>query len=222
MAAAKKHAAPKRTVPRKVVSKSPAPAELKAFHHVAGRSENFGFSRFWWEGDGPREGIAPKVLKKFQPLAGPNDDLETITAARTDLLLPIDAQADYMDVHHLLDRYDAKLPAHEKHAFVQVTLHFPDALNLHGAWEEARSFAMRYLVMERQLAVVLVLHAPSLAASGSHLHAHLLMPLRRLGPLGWGEVERKLPNDRGFEEVREAWTAFRAEWAKKCCEVHSA
>jgi hypothetical protein len=120
-----------------------------------------------------------------------------------------------MDVRHLLERYDATMPAHETHAFVQVTLHFPNAVNKHGPWEEARAFAMDYFVQERRLAVIMMLHAPCLAASGSGLHAHLLIPLRRVGVLGWREVERHLPNDRGRSEAHAAWVAFKAEWAAR-------
>jgi hypothetical protein len=213
MVAAKKK--PAKKVAARTRAAAAVPAQLKAFHHSTDGTENFGFSRLWWDGDGPREGIASKVLKKFQPGIGDHADPDAVTAARTDLLLPDDAQADYMDVRHLLGRYDATLPVHESHAFVQVTLHFPDAINMHGAWEEARAFAMGYFVLspERRLAVIIVLHAPNLAASGSPLHAHLLVPLRRVGPLGWGEVERHLPNDRGREETFAAWTAFRTRWA---------
>lgn len=224
MDAAKKKLAAKPAAPKMIastktakrgVAAAPAPANLKAFHHGTEDTENFGFSRFWWEGDGAREGIKPKVLKKFQPMPASGDDPDQVTAARTDALIPLDAQADYANVRHLLERYDATLPALETHAFVQVTLHFPDALNMHGPWEEARAFAMDYFVLERRLAVIMVLHAPNLAASGSNLHAHLLIPLRRIGVLGWGEVERHLPNDRGRAETYSAWLAFRADWASK-------
>lgn len=215
MVAAKKNPAKKPAAPKRAAAAAPSPATLKAFHHGTEATQNFGFSRFWYDGDGPREGIASRVLKKFQPVEGSGDDPDAVTAARTDLVLPDDAQADYMDVRHLLARFDATLPFQETHAYVQVTLHFPGAVNLHGPWEEARAFAMNYFVRERRLAVIMALHAPNLAASGSFLHAHLLIPLRRLGPLGWGEVERHLPNDRGREETFAAWTAFRAEWASR-------
>lgn len=207
MAAAKKTPAKKAAAPKRAAAAVPTPAALKAFHHGTEETENFSFSRFWWDGDGPREGVAAKMLKKFQPTLGNHDDPDAVTAARTDLLLPFDAQADYMDVRHLLDRYDATLPMSETHAFVQVTLHFPEATNLHTPFEEARAFAMDYFVSDRRLAVIVVLHAPNLAASNSLLHAHLLIPLRRVGPLGWGEMERHLPNDRGRDEVFTAWTA---------------
>lgn len=211
----KKPVAKETAAPERVAAAAPAPAILKAFHHGTEGTENFAFSRFWWEGDGPREGVASKVLKKFQPKIGEHDDPDAVTAARTDLLLPPDAQADYMDVRHLLERYDATLPTYETHAFVQVTLHFPEAINMHSAWEEGRAFAMEHFVLNRQrrLAVIMALHAPSLAASGSNLHAHLAIPLRRVGALGWGEMERHLPNDRGREETFTAWMAFRTQWA---------
>ncbi|MFN3727747.1 MAG: hypothetical protein ACK4SZ_15750 [Allosphingosinicella sp.] len=228
VAATKKKPAAKPATPKKVVAKKSAapkpvsaaesaPAILKAFHHGTEGTENFSFSRFWWENDGARKGIKAKVLKKFQPKPGTDDDPDAVTAARADPLIPLDAQADYMDVRHLLERFDATMPAHETHAFVQVTLHFPEAVNMHAPWEEARAFAMDHFVLnpERRLAVVMAMHAPNLAASGSHLHVHLLIPLRRLGPLGWGEVERHLPNDRGRQETHAAWLAFRAGWATR-------
>jgi hypothetical protein len=118
----------------------PAPAELKGFYHDEGLGPDFGFARFWWDGTGPREGIAKKVMAKFRPKPDPGTP-EAVTAARTDLLLPSDAQADYADVEHLLERFDAKLPASEKHAYVQITLRFPGATNIHGPFEEARAFA---------------------------------------------------------------------------------
>lgn len=218
VAAKKKAETPRKAIAKKMATSKllaearPAPSILKAFHHGTEDSENFGFSRFWWEGEGDREGIKAKVLKKLQPKLGSTDDPDAVTAARAEPLLPLDAQADYIELRHLLERYDATMPMNETHAFVQVTLHFPEARNMHGPFEEARAFAMEYFVWERRLAVILVLHAPGLAASASHLHAHLLIPLRRLGPLGWGEVERHLPNDRGRAEVHVAWLAFRAEW----------
>ena len=195
-----------------------APAELKAFHHDGGLDPNFGFARFWWEGDGPREGIAGKVLQKFHPVADP-DDPAAVTAARTDLLLPVDAQADYADVRHLLERFDAKLPTSEKHAFVQITLRFPGATNIHGPFEEARAFADEFLVAERRLATIIVAHAPFLAGSANALHLHLLCPLRRLGALGWGEMEPWLQNDRGRVETFEAWTAHPERWREGGCDL---
>jgi hypothetical protein len=214
MTAKTKKSAPKRKAV-KTVRPAPAvaPAELKAFHHNDGLYPGFGFVRFWWEGDGPREGISAKVLKKFHPVADPDDE-DAVTAAKTDLILPPDAQEDYRDVRHLLERYDAKLPPSEKHAYLQVTLSFPGATNVHGPFEEARAFAWEYMVAERRLATIIVAHAPFLAGSGNALHVHLIMPLRRLGPLGWGEMETWLQNDRGRSEVFEAWTAFRCRWAE--------
>jgi hypothetical protein len=216
--AKKKPVAKRASAAAKLANASPlalAPAELKAFHHNDGLNPDFGFSRFWWEGDGPREGIGPKVLKKFQPVADP-DDPEAITAAKTDLVLPSDAQADYAEARHLLERFDAKLPAREKHAYVQITLRFPGATNIHGPFEEARAFAWEYLVIERRLATFVVVHAPFFAGSEtSALHVHLISPLRRLGALGWGEMETWLQNDRGRVEVFEAWTTFRRQWRGK-------
>lgn len=211
MVTSKKTPKKKVAAPKRAVAEALPPATLKAYHHTADKP-NFGFSRFWWEGDGPREGITATVLKKFQPVPDPENPA-AITAAKTDLLLPCDAQSDYMDVRHLLERFDAKLPASEKHAYLQITLRYPGAMNVHGPFEEARAFAWQYLVVERRLATVIVVHAPFLAGSeNSPLHVHLISPLRRLGALGWGEMETRLQNDRGRAEVFEAHTAFRECW----------
>jgi hypothetical protein len=188
-------------------------AELKAFHHNDGQYPDLGFVRYWWEGDGPRAGITDKVLKKFQPVPDPEDP-EAITAARTDLLLPCDAQADYMDVRHLLERFDAKLPTSEKHAYLQITLKYPHATNVHGPFEQARAFGWDYLVLGRRLATIIAVHVPFLAGSQNPLHVHLISPLRRIGALGWGEMETRIQNDRGRAEVFEAWTRFRGRWGE--------
>lgn len=95
---------------------------------------------------------------------------------------------------------------------MQITLRFLGATNIHGPFEEARAYAWNYLVVERRPAAILVMHAPFLAGSTNPLHAHLISPLRRLGALGWGEMEPWLQNDRGRMEVFEAWTAHRDHW----------
>jgi hypothetical protein len=212
MVATRKKKAAQTAAPKETAEVASEPATLKAFHLGTDPSDSFGFSRFWWDGEGPREGIAGKVLKKFQPVPCPEGGTG-ITAARTDILLPCDAQADYMDVHHLLKQFDAKLPAGEKHAYLQITLRYPGAVNIHGPFEEARAFAWRHLVMERRLATILVVHAPFLAGSEtSPLHVHLIAPLRRLGALGWGEMENRLQNDRGRADSHKAWVLFRQAW----------
>lgn len=121
MVATRKKKAAQTAAPKEAAEVAQEPATLKAFHLGTDPSDSFGFSRFWWDGEGPRGGIASKVLKKFQPVPCPEGGTG-ITAARTDILLPCDAQADYMDVHHLLKLFDAKLPAGEKQAYLQITL----------------------------------------------------------------------------------------------------
>lgn len=215
MAGSKKKEPAKTAVAKAAAETVETPATLKAFHHGTNPTDGFGFSRFWWDGDGPRKGIAGKVMKKFQPVIDPSDPT-AVTAARTDLLLPCDAQADYMDVAHLLDRFDAKLPRSEKHAYVQITLRYPGATSIHAPFEEARAFAWQHLVIERRLATIVVVHAPFLAGSdASPLHIHLIAPLRRLGALGWGEMETRLPGDRGRMALLKAWTQFAERWGSE-------
>src|SRR5690606_36508671 len=39
---------------------------------VVARGEGFTFTRYWWEGEGPREGITPWIQKKLKPGDDPN------------------------------------------------------------------------------------------------------------------------------------------------------
>lgn len=180
------------------------PAKLEYFRNGGGTYPGFAFLRTWWEGDGPRAGIAERVLKKLSP----GDDPDFGRALRYDVLLPSAAPSEYMDVEHLLARYDSTLPRYGRHAFAQVTITLDDTEPLHVAWERIRAYARSFT--HRGLAVVLVLHAPSLALSSNAQHCHLIFPGRLLSSHGFGAAATALCSDSGHREAWELWQAHLA------------
>lgn len=65
-------------------------AELKSFAWGDAAHPGFFFSRYWWDGMGPRAGITPWVEKKVQP----GDDPVFGKAAKVEVLLPDTAPSD--------------------------------------------------------------------------------------------------------------------------------
>lgn len=192
----------------------PAPRALKAFYDGGGEFANFAFARFYWEaGEGERESIVPRIDKKRHPVRSEAGRV-LASAAKLDLLLPAEAPQDYMSVDHLVRRYEETLPAHEINAYALVTIRFPGAVNLHQPFEMVRSWAQSYFA---KVPVLLVLHAPHEWGSSNPGHLHCIVFPRRLGPLGWGTMERAIASDGGHREAHEAWTSFRDEW----CEARS-
>lgn len=133
------------------------------------------------------------------------------SAAKADLVLPLDAPQDYMALDHLLRRYEETLPRHEINAFAQVTIRFPNAANLIEPFEMVRAWVRSQFA---RVPVLLVLHAPHLWGSSNPGHVHCVVLPRRLGSLGWAEMERAIASDAGQREAHESWTAFQDEWAQ--------
>jgi hypothetical protein len=175
------------------------PATLKSFHDGGGTHSGFRFQRSWWQGSGPRAGIAERILKKLQP----GDDPDHGRALKHDVLLPANAPSEYMVIEHLLERYDATLPRFGQHAYAQITIDLDPAEPLHVSWERVRRYARSFA--DTGLAVVLVLHAPSLALSANAAHCHLILPARFLTAHGFGAVASRLCSDPGHCDAWEAW-----------------
>lgn len=185
--------------------------ELKAFYDGGGQFDDFAFARFYWEaGEGKRESIAPKIDKKMHPVRAPSGD-PLASAAKVDILLPADAPQEYMAIDHLIRRYEETLPGHEVNAYAQVTMRFPAAVNLHQPWEMVRAWARSFY---ERAPVLLVLHAPHLWGSSNPGHVHCIVLPRRLGPLGWAEMERVIASDAGQREAFESWATFREDWSR--------
>lgn len=185
--------------------------ELKAFYDGGGQFDDFAFARFYWEtGVGPRESIAPKIEKKMHPVRSASGE-PLASAAKVDILLPADAPQEYMALDHLIRRYEETLPAHEVNAYAQVTIRFPGAVNLHQPWEMVRAWTRSFY---QRAPVILVLHAPHLVGSSNPGHVHCIALPRRLGSLGWAEMDRTLASDAGQREAHESWVAFRDDWSR--------
>src|SRR5690606_41468610 len=80
------------------------PATLKQFSQNG--AEGFTFTRFWWDGEGPREGITPWIQKKLRP----GDDPNFGACAKSEVLLSQRTPAVYADLPFLIEEVDAKPP----------------------------------------------------------------------------------------------------------------
>ncbi|RIX31843.1 hypothetical protein [Sphingomonas edaphi] len=193
---------------KKLLAEAAAPEFLRAlrtFYH--GRpGDLFTSARFYWPaGSGLRQSIATHFLAKRRP-AGADSLVDT--AAKVEVLLPADVPEDYTDPDFLVASYMARLPVEETSAFAQLTMSFPDATNLHGPWEAARSWLRDYYVERLGVPVVAILHAPFLAESASPVHLHALVLLRKATAFGWLSTRRDLAGDSGLEAAAASWQAW--------------
>ena len=189
-------------------AEAPASVVLRQFVNGGGDHADFDFTRYWWEGSGPRTGIASWVEKKIRP----GDDPVHGAARHVDLVLPRRAPGDYWDIAHLLARFDATLPAYERHAFVQVKIGLPETEPLHVGAEKVRAFARRHFAIERRLPAIIITHAPAVAGSSNQPHIHVVVPARELGPDGFGVTVHRLCSDTGQQEAWEAWKPYGDQW----------
>ena len=187
----------------------PEVRELKAFYDGAGQMPDFGYARFYWAaGDGPRESILPRLLKKRRSAAAESD---IDTAARIEALVPADAPEDYADPDFLARRYEETLAADEATAYAQVGLRFPSTItNLHYPYEVGRAWLREYYVEGRGVAVLAILHAPCRIGSDNPVHLHAEIFPRRLGKFGFVSSARDLASDAGCLEAYQAWEVYKA------------
>lgn len=197
-----------RTVAKKVVvpatSTEIEQAELKSFGKGDAEHPGFSFTRYWWKGEGPREGITPWVEKKLRP----GDDPRFGAAAKREVLLYGSAPADYADLPFLLRQFDEKLPPYERHVMIQVKLALDANEPWHAGYERARTYARQHFVSQR-FPVILVAHVPSVAgldAFGSHVHCIVLS--RRVGINGLEGACHRLCSDKGYAEALAAWRSW--------------
>ena len=195
-------AATKKPAKPRVSERSEEPQTLSAFWK--GQADNpYTFARFYWgEGAGGREGVSARFLAKRRPVekSGEKD-----TAARVEVLLPTDAPEEYSDPDFLTRNFDARLSEQGATAYVQLTMRFPEAFNLHGPYERCRSFLRNEFVDGRSLPVLMVLHAPHLTGSPNAPHIHALILPREIGRFGFGNPDLRLGSDRDREETVLLW-----------------
>ncbi len=201
----------KKTTSRAIPKKAPevngstalAPATLKSFGKWETYHPGFAFTRYWWDGEGPRKGITPWIQKKLQP----GDDPQFGQAAKAEILLPQTAPGDYADLDFLLKRFDETLPPFEHHAMIQVKLSLDPEEPWHVGYERVRSFARAHFA--KRFPIVLVAHIPGVAGlddNGSHVHCIVLS--RPVTINGLGGACHRLCSDRGYEEALVAWQAW--------------
>lgn len=151
--------------------------------------------------------------RKLQPIAPHGDATASpwrVTAERADVVLPPGAPDTLADPEVLLRAMDEAVI--DKPILIYCTIPFAGTTRLHHAWECARGFAGR--LAERQLASLVVLHAPSRVGSTNPTHAHLLIGCRAIGALGCmalGAYDQELIRDSGQAVIEELWIQHLAE-----------
>lgn len=127
---------------------------------------------------------------------------------RIEVLLPAGADDSLADPATLLGQMDAHAVEREKALLTYLTLPLGDVERVHIGWERARAFLRDRFARDRQLASVLILHAPGTINAAFPLHAHALIVPRRLTGLGirQGLYDEDMIHDRGQAIVEAMWT----------------
>lgn len=181
-------------------------AELKSFGKGDAAHPGFSFNRYWWDGEGPRQGITPWVQKKLNP----GDDPVFGKAAKVEVLPPDSAPSDYADLDFLLEQFDRKQPPFERHVMVQAKIALADNEPWHVGYERARGFARSHFG-RGGFPVILVAHVPSIAGlEGYGNHVHCIVLARPLSINGFGGPCHRLCSDRGYADALAAWHTWSA------------
>ncbi|MCH2486749.1 MAG: hypothetical protein MK010_03265 [Erythrobacter sp.] len=137
-----------------------------------------------------------------------NADLSTWApnAEKVEVVLPARADDMLSDPDLLLRQVDACAPPNESGLLTYLTLPLSDAERLHVGWERARSFAVR-LACERDVASIVILHAPSSIGSAFPLHSHVLViPRVHLGHgIRYAPLDIELLRDEGQGILSDIW-----------------
>lgn len=126
---------------------------------------------------------------------------------RIEVLLPAGADDSLVDPATLLGQMDAHAVEREKALLTYLTLPLGDVDRVHVGWERVRAFLHDRFAQDRQLASVLILHAPGTINAAFPLHAHALIVPRRLTGLGirQGLYDEDMIHDRGQAIVEAMW-----------------
>ena len=126
---------------------------------------------------------------------------------RVEVLLPAGADDSLADPAKLLAQMDAHAVDREKALLAYLTLPLGDVDRVHVGWERARVFLRERFARDRQLAAVLILHAPATINAAFPLHAHALIVPRRITGLGirQGLYDDELIRDGGQTIVESMW-----------------
>ena len=167
-----------------------------------GNYPNFTFGVLRREFRGRRNTTLEFARLKLHPIDAPAPGAPfSPTAARWEVLLPPKASDEYRDPEFLFSSFDSHPLETRNGLLTYITFRFPDVDRLHVAFEKVRAFARARLVLERQLPLLAVQHAPHLMGSPNPHHLHLLLLPRVLSGLGWGIPNDLLTSDQGQEAV---------------------
>lgn len=198
---------PKTTTVAKLTDASSADATqieramLKSFSQTG--AEGFTFTRYWWDGQGPREGITPWIEKKLRP----GDDLRFGACAKSELLLSPSTPSVYANLPFLIDHFDHELPPYERHVMVQVKLALDPDVPWHHSYERVRGFARSHFA--KSFPVLLVAHVPAVAGlNGYGPHVHCIVLSRPITINGLQGACYRLCSDTGCAEALAAWQAW--------------
>jgi len=139
--------------------------------------------------------------------AGVNFAVWSPNVERVEVLLPAGADDGLANPAILLAQMDAHAVDREKALLTCLTLPLGDVDRVHVGWERARSFLRDRVARDRQLAAVLILHAPGTINAAFPLHAHALIVPRRITGLGirLGLYDEELIHDGGQAIVEALW-----------------
>lgn len=135
------------------------------------------------------------------------------TAEDFEMVLPAEGDDAYRNAQLTMMKFDAEALPHKQALMAYFTLKFPGDRSLQRGWEMARSFAFRNFALRRQLATLVVQHAPHKMGSANPPHVHLLVLPRKLTALGFGVFDDHLTSDAGIEQVYREWTAFKRRFS---------
>lgn len=186
-----------------MVSGEPEAVSLKTFVWHTAEEHGFMFAKYWWDGEGAREGITPWVRRKMWP----GDDPKFGAAAKVEVLLPPTAPADYANIEFLLRRFDETLPPYERHTMVQAKIALDAAEPWHVGYERVRGYARSHFA--DRLPVVLVAHVPAIAGlEGNGSHVHCIVLSRSINMNGLTGACHRLCSDHGYKEAFAAWQCW--------------
>lgn len=173
---------------------------FKSYIWTDGRDVGFFCTRHWWDKAAERQGTERFIRKKLQP----GEDPRFGQAARSEVMLPPDAPADYADLDFLLAHNDRTSPPFAIHAMMHLKIMLSKDKPWHAAYECVRSYIRKHFA--HSYAVILITHIPAragLTSAGNHVHC-IVLP-RPLSINGFGGACSELCSDIGYYRALDAW-----------------
>ncbi|HEX9965516.1 MAG TPA: hypothetical protein VGB04_11100 [Allosphingosinicella sp.] len=146
---------------------------------------------------------------KLHPVNAPAPGQKFSPTCRFDVLLPTPAPDEWLDPQRLLAAFDSSALKWKNGILAYATFRFERAPRLHSMFEEVRRFAAERL-LPRQVAVIIMQHAPHLVGSRNLPHCHLLVPIREITAFsgGFGAYDELLMRDEAQQLIWDNWLEF--------------